>query len=76
MLIRILRFREVLKEHDRTPEDQAIRNFEADRAAEREIRTWEQIAYQYRTRLEAQPKMTAEQRRALFTELLMGTFAI
>jgi hypothetical protein len=71
---RILAFKMMLQEHDKSTLETALRNFESDQHPEREIQIFEHIARVYEAELQARPDADSNQRSLLFLALLSCSF--
>ena len=73
---RIRAFKDVLREHDHTTDEEAIANFRRDAHPEPEIRLMERIARVYQDELQDRPPTDQRERRLLFKALLECSFGL
>lgn len=72
-IVRVQKFKEILKEVETFSLEETISNFQRDHNPEKELAIWEHIASKYSECLSNNPEMDADQRRQIYSVILKST---
>jgi len=72
-IIRVQKFKEILKEVETISLEETISNFQRDLCPEKELIIWEKIANQYDLIVSNNPNLSIPEKKMAFKELLMAT---
>jgi hypothetical protein len=71
LLDRIINFKEILIEVEKTPIDQTIENFKKDTHPESEVEVWEHIARAYHAHTTTQPDITLDKKKEIYKAIFL-----
>jgi hypothetical protein len=69
-IVRVQRFKEILKEVETSSLEETVSNFQRDAHPERELLVWEKIAEQYELSVQEHPEWGFPEKKELFRMLL------
>lgn len=72
-IVRVLKYKEILKEVETLSLEETISNFQRDMFPETELNVWESIATCFELHCHNNPYWTIEQKKQAFIELLTST---
>ena len=72
-IIRVQRYKEILREVETTSLEETVSNFQRDILPERELDIWENIAHLYELGATSNPDWTMEDKEQFFGELLASS---
>jgi hypothetical protein len=72
-IVRVQKYKEILREVETSPLEQAINCFQRDLHPERELQIWENIASAYKLSSKNNPEWTLEEKKEAFGELLLAS---
>jgi hypothetical protein len=70
IVLRIQKFKRILAEVETSTVEETILNFQHDEHQEKELKTWEHIAFCYQNFIKANASLTLEKKKDVFTMLL------
>ncbi|HNY35984.1 MAG TPA: hypothetical protein PLD14_01670 [Candidatus Pacearchaeota archaeon] len=72
-IVRVQKYKEILKEVEKTSLEETISNFQRDLNPERELAIWENIAYMYQTTNKDYPNLSIEKKKEAFGLILKSS---
>lgn len=72
-IVRVQRYKEVLREVEIISLEETVSNFQRDLLPERELKIWENIAHLYDLSVRNNPDWTIEDKKQIFGELLTSS---
>jgi hypothetical protein len=72
-IVRVQKYKEILREVETSSLEEAINNFQRDWHPERELLIWENIANAYELSSKNNPNWTSEEKKKAFGELLLAS---
>jgi hypothetical protein len=74
-IVRVQKYKEILKEVETSTIEEAISNFQRDLYPETELLIWESIAHCYKIGLETNPKWSIATKKKVFSNILKSTLS-
>jgi len=75
-ILRLQKVKEILKEVETSSLEKSINNFQRDWHPEDELRIWEAMALRYQEYTEKYPNLSIEEKKNIFSTILLSTIAV